>query len=87
MPKPIPKIEEINSAETWEVAKPLVLEAFREISRALPQGDIIVTEGNPENEIKGDAGKVVALDSLNGKLYFKATGVASKTGWREVSFV
>lgn len=87
MPKPIPKIEEINSAETWEVAKPLVLEALREITRSLPQGDYIVTEGSPENEIKADAGKALALDQKNGKLYFKETGVANKTGWREVSLV
>ncbi len=86
MPKPIPKIEQINSAETWEEAKPLVLEAFREVTRSLSQADIIVTEGNPENELKADAGKAIALDSLNGKLYFKETGVANKKGWREISF-
>ena len=83
----IPKIEQINSAETWEEARPLLLEALRDIAGRLSQGDIVVSEGSPERELRADAGKMIVLDKLNGKLYFKATGVASKTGWREVSFV
>lgn len=83
----IPKIEQINSAETWEEAKPLLLEALRDIAGRLSQGDIVVSEGNPERELRADAGTMIVLDRLNGKLYFKATGVANKTGWKEIAFV
>jgi len=83
----IPKIEQINSAESWEEARPLLLEALRDMAGRLSQGDIIVSEGNPENELRADAGKMIVLDKLNGKLYFKASGIANKTGWKEISLV
>lgn len=83
----IPKIEQINSAETWDEAKPLLLEALRDMADRLSQGDIVVSEGNPERELRADAGKMIVLDKLNGKLYFKASGVASKTGWKEIQLI
>lgn len=83
----VPEVEKINAVETWDEAKPLLLEALRAISNRLSQGDIVVSEGNPERELRADAGKMIVLDRLNGKLYFKATGVANKVGWREIQFV
>jgi hypothetical protein len=90
----ISQIEKINSVETWEEARPLLLEALREISDHLPQVTIVATKGEPEFEIKADPGKVLVLNTDaasiaagKGVAFVKETGPGLKTGWREIDLV
>lgn len=91
----ISKIEKINSAEDWEEAKPLLLEALREIAEQLPLNTRIVgISGAPEFEIKADPGKMLVLNTSeasiaagDGVAFVKEKDPGKKTGWREIDLV
>jgi len=90
----ISQIEKINSAESWDEAKPLLLEALREISDHLPQVLIVATEGKPEFEIKADPGKALVLNTSeksiaagDGVAFVKEKDPGKKTGWRELQLL
>ncbi len=90
----ISQIEKINSVESWEEARPLLLEALREISDHLPQVTIVATKGKPEFEIKADPGKVLVLNTDEGSIaagdgvaFVKEKDPGLKTGWRELQLL
>lgn len=90
----ISQIEKINSVESWEEARPLLLEALREISDHLPQVAIVATKGKPEFEIKADPGKVLVLNTDEGSIaagdgvaFVKEKDPGLKTGWRQLQLL
>lgn len=59
----IPQIEEVLGAGDLEEVKRLTYEALKAIAERLPQADIVVTKGSPDNELKAGQGTMIALNS------------------------
>lgn len=84
-----PQIEEILGAGTLEELKPFLYEALKAMANDISQVPTVSTEGNPENELKGERG-MIASDRSTGKTYIKELdqiGDDQKRGWREISYV
>lgn len=86
----IPQIEEVLGAGDLEELKKFTYEALKEMAESLPQVAIVSTDGNPENELKAEAGSMIAFDRVAGKAYVKESGDINEDqsrGWKELSIV
>ena len=85
-----PQIEELQGAGTLEELKSFLYEALKAMAADIPQVPVILTDGNPENELKGARGGMIAFDRSTGKIYGKELGEIGgdeRRGWREMKFV
>ena len=86
----IPQIEEVLGAGDLAELKRFTYEALKRLADTASQVPVILTDGNPENELKAERGGMIVFDRSTGKFYVKElSDIAGdqRRGWREGQFV
>ena len=86
----IPQIEEVLGAGDLAELKRFTYEALKRLADTASQVPVILTDGNPENELKAEKAGMIVFDRSTGKTYVKELadiGGDQKRGWRELQLL
>ena len=86
----IPQIEEVLGAGDLAELKRFTYEALKRLADTASQVPVILTDGNPENELKAEKAGMIVFDRGTGKTYIKESadiGGDQRRGWKELQLV